>query len=257
MDLASEYNRQFSWRSWPTILDALPALAGQTVLDLGCGPGDVAAALAARGARVLGVDLNEELLRAAGAQHVANVEFRKGDLRALPDLGVVADGLWSSFSAAYFPDLPAMLRVWGRCLREGGWVALTEVDDLFGHEPLGGRTRSLLAAYAGDALLAGHYDFHMGRKLRAHLELAGFTVSREMNVGDRELAFDGVAEPDVIEAWRRRFERMRLLQNFCGAEFGSLRDEFLACLGRADHRSLARVVCCIATRRVDDGYRDT
>ena len=50
MSLSDDYSRQFAWRSWATILDALPPLAGQTVLDLGCAVGDQAAELVARGA---------------------------------------------------------------------------------------------------------------------------------------------------------------------------------------------------------------
>lgn len=114
----------------------------------------------------------------------------------------------------------------------------------------------MLAAYARDAFAAGWHDFHLGRKLLEHLERAGLTAAREMAVADEELAFEGAARPEVIEAWRMRFDRMKLLQDSCGAEFESVRGEFLACLARADHRSLAKVVCCVATRRADDGSRD-
>jgi ubiquinone/menaquinone biosynthesis C-methylase UbiE len=69
------------WRAWSTIFDALPPLRGQTVLDLGCGVGDQAAELVARGARVIGVDMNDELLRTARSRRLENSEFRKGDLR--------------------------------------------------------------------------------------------------------------------------------------------------------------------------------
>jgi 2-polyprenyl-3-methyl-5-hydroxy-6-metoxy-1,4-benzoquinol methylase len=56
VSLAGEYRRQSGWRSGPDILAALPRLEGATVLGLGCGVGDQAALLAARGARVLGFD---------------------------------------------------------------------------------------------------------------------------------------------------------------------------------------------------------
>jgi SAM-dependent methyltransferase len=248
VSLASDYGRQFAWRDWQTLFDALPLARGQTVLDLGCAVGDQAAELVARGARVIGVDMNEDLLREARSRGLRDAEFRLGDLRSSGDQGVVADGVWSSFTAAYFPDLPAVLASWTRNLRQGGWIALTEVDDLFGHEPLEERARSLLESYARDALQAGRYDFHMGRKLRAHLERAGLTVVKELMVEDRELSFAGPAGPDVLEGWRARFERMKLLRDLCGPQFEWLREEFLGCLTRADHRSLAKVRCCIARR---------
>jgi len=247
MSLSSEYKRQFGWRDWPTIFDALPSLQGQTVLDLGCGVGDLAAEFVARGARVIGVDMNEELLREARSRQLSNAEFRAADLRTLPDLGIAADGLWCSFAAAYFPDLPTALTAWARSMTAGGWIALTEVDDLFGHEPLNVRTKALFRAYAEEAFAAGGYDFHMGRKLRAHLERSGFTVAKTLTLEDQELSFSGAARPEVLDAWRARFNRMKLLRDFCGPESDQVQEEFLGCLKRADHTSVAKVYCCIAT----------
>jgi ubiquinone/menaquinone biosynthesis C-methylase UbiE len=253
MGLSSEYKRQFGWRAWPTIFDALPSLRGQTVLDLGCGVGDLAAEFVARGARVIGVDMNEELLHEARSRQLSNAEFRTADLRTLPDLGIAADGLWCSFAAAYFPDLPTALTAWTRNVGSGGWIALTEVDDLFGHEPLSVRTKGLFRAYAEGALAAGGYDFHMGRKLRAHLERSGFTVSKVLTLEDHELSFSGPARPDVLDAWRARFDRMKLLRDFCGPDIDEVQKEFLGCLKRADHTSTAKVYCCIAATERSHG----
>lgn len=218
------------------------------MLDLGCGVGDQAAELVARGARVIGVDLNEELLRVAQARQLPGAEFRTADLRAVPDFGTRVDGLWCSFVAAYFPDFPAALSAWAGHLKPGGWIALTEVDDLFGHEPLSARTRALLEGYAREALAAGRYDFHMGRKLQTHLEQAHFAVSKVLTLQDQELSFDGPARPEVVEAWGARLDRMKLFRDFCGSDFEAVREEFLGCLERADHRSLAKVHGCIATK---------
>ena len=177
----------------------------------------MAAEFVARGARVIGIDMSEELLREAQSRQLANAEFRMGDLRALPDLGIAADGLWCSFTAAYFPDLPAALAAWTSNLKSNGWIVLTEIDDLFGHEPLSVRAKALFRAYAEDALAARRYDFHMGRKLKGHLERSGFTVSKMLTLADQELSFSGPARPEVLDAWRNRFDRMKLLRDFCGA----------------------------------------
>jgi len=136
MNLADEYKRQFGWRAWSTILDALPLIQGETVLDLGCGVGDVAAELVKRGCRVIGLDANEEFLLEARSRRLSNAEFRTADLRSASALDIVADGIWCSFTAAYFPDLAPALHLWAQNLKSGGWIAVTEIDDLFGHEPL-------------------------------------------------------------------------------------------------------------------------
>jgi len=249
MELAAEYRRQFDWRAWPEIFATLPPLRDRTVLDLGCGPGDQAAELTARGARVIGIDANAEFIAAAQARGLPNAEFQLGDLRALrPDLA--ADGIWSSFAAAYFPDLPATLARWGERLRPGGFVALTEIDDLFAHEPLSAGTSELFAAYTSAALAAGWYDFQMGRKLARHLTASGFEVTKALVLGDQELAFDGPALPAVLDAWRRRFDRMAGLRQYCGPAFEGVRDEFLACLALHTHRAHARVHCAVAVKPV-------
>jgi SAM-dependent methyltransferase len=228
-------------------MDRLPPLAGKVVLDLGCGIGDQAAQLVERGACVLGLDTNQELLAAAKATNAPNTEFRSGDLTALEDGLGVFDGIWCSFAAAYVPNLGPTLACWRQHLRPQGWVALTEVDDFFGHEPLLPLTSSLLADYARDALAAGRYDFHMGRKLRAYLENAGFSVTETRTFRDRELSFDGPAQTDILDAWKSRFDRMKLLKAFCGPMFDPVRDDFLTALSHSDHRSSAKVYYCIAT----------
>lgn len=246
--LTEIYRRQLAWRDWPTVFSALPLVPGQLVLDLGCGIGDQAALLASRGARVIAVDDNDEMLAAAESQGLKDVEFRKHDLCLLPDLRVAADGIWSSFSAAYFPDFSRVLSAWEKFLRPGGWIALTEVDDLFGHEPLTDKTSALLKAYAAESTKAERYDFHMGRKLRPLLEGAGFKISHELLLPDKELSFSGPASADVLEGWRNRFGRMQTLRRFLGSEYESVKDDFLGCQSRQDHHSKARVYCLIATK---------
>ncbi len=269
MSLADYYKRQFAWRDWPAIFAALPPLKDQLVLDLGCGVGDQAAEMVARGADVLGIDMNEEVLREARAKGLPRAAFRLADLGSALDMswpsppsgsrlgrpqplpwgeGNWFDGVWCSFGAAYFPDLPAILRLWAESLRPGGWIALTEIDDFFGHEPVGERTRSLFDAYAREALAAGRYDFHMGRKLGDYLRRSGFAVAKEFTVRDDELSFDGPARPEVVDAWQTRLDGMKLLRDFCGPDFEALRSEFLECLTRPDHRCRAKVYCCVATK---------
>jgi SAM-dependent methyltransferase len=245
--------RQWAWRSWHRALEALPDLRGKTVLDLGCSIGDLAAALTTRGAEVIGLDLDRDCLEAARARALPGAVFEERDLRGPLGLTRKVDGVWGSFVAGYFVDLRAVLPAWTEALRPGGFVALTEVDDLFGHEPLDPRTRALFQGYAREALAAERYDFHMGGRLRDYLEQGGFTVTKEIALPDRELSFDGPASPEVLAGWRARFDKMRLLQDFCGAEYEKIRDDFLDCLARPDHRALARVVFVVATRRAVAG----
>ncbi len=248
MTLADEYRNQTRWREWLRLFEMLPSVDGSTVLDLGCAVGDQAVELVARGARVIGIDANEALLEVARARGLRDAEFRREDLRALAPSAAEVDGIWCSFAAAYFPRLGEVLRSWQKLLKPGGWIMLTEVDDLFGHEPLDVEVKAILRAYGEAAIAANRHDFQMGRKLRGHLEDAGFSVTTSRTLGDKELSFDGPADSDVLEAWAARLERMKTLRDFCGADFERVREQLLGALAHREHHSTASVRCCVATR---------
>jgi len=108
--------------------------AGMKALDIGSGAGDVALLLAdlvgPRG-RVVGVDMNPEILETARARAAAagwrNVEFVAGDALHLDldrDFDVVA-GRWVLM---HVPDPAALLRHLVTRLRTGGIVAFHEND---------------------------------------------------------------------------------------------------------------------------------
>jgi SAM-dependent methyltransferase len=242
MSLCDDYRQQFAFRSWSMAFDALPPLAGTTVLDLGCAIGDQAAELSARGATVFGFDAHPELLAAAQARNIPSATFTLCDLRGELPVPCQADGLWCSFAAAYFPDdLAERLTAWKRHLRDGAWVAFTEIDDLFAHAPLSPASQALLESYVEDARSAGRYDFRMGRRLAEELRRAGFEVSRVLLLPDAEFSQQGPVLPEVLSSWERRLDRMTLLQGHLGDEFQRFKDEFLACLAHPEHRSLSSV----------------
>jgi SAM-dependent methyltransferase len=235
-------------RAWEQALARLPALEGALVLDLGCGTGDGAAALAARGASVVGLDLDAARIELAGARRIPRATFRVADLRAPLQVERAVDGLWACYTAAFFTDLSATLERWARALRPGGWMALVEVDDFLGHEPLDPRWRELFAAYAAEALAAGRYDFHTGSKFERAAAGAGLELAWIRDLRDPEFAWDGPLGPDALASWRARWERMPLLRAAAGADAQRVRDDFLACLASPDHRSSARVRACLARK---------
>lgn len=240
-DLTADYRRQYAWRSWDLAYQQLGDLAGLSVLDIGCGPGDQAADLAARGATVLGMDMDPSLLAAARARSIAGASFVQADIAdpaSYRDLAV--DGIWMSFAAAYVLRIADALETWARVLKPGGWLAVTEVDDLFAHEPLDPAHRARIQSYYRDALDRGRYDFLPRARLRAALS-AGWTIEVERELPDAELAVDGPAPPEVIDAWAARLDRMRLLAAHFGGDWADFRAAFLAALASPHHRSRATV----------------
>ncbi|MFI5710888.1 class I SAM-dependent methyltransferase [Kribbella sp. NPDC051620] len=107
-----------------------PAVTTGRILELGCGPGLVLSHLAAvnPGARVVGVDLTEEMLRLAPAGFGRVV----GDAQALPLGSGVADAVLMPFVLFHLPELAVALSEARRVLVPGGsFGAVTWA----GHDP--------------------------------------------------------------------------------------------------------------------------
>jgi SAM-dependent methyltransferase len=245
MSIVEEYQQQFGWRDWSRALSLCPIARGQQVLDLGCGPGDLSAELAARGAVVTGVDQDSDLL-AVARKRAPTARFEQQDLTNL-QLPTSFDGMWCSFTAAYFVDFPVNFAHWCTFLRPGAWVCLIDIDDLLGHEPRSEAVRNTIERFYADAFEKRRYDFRVGRRLAPALESEGFRAN-STDLDDRELAFNGPASPEVLQAWRARFARMGGMKSFLGSDFADFTDSFVGVLASRQHRALCRVVCCVGSR---------
>lgn len=120
-----------SWRrSALRLLDPRP---GERFLDVCCGTGDVALALAAAvgpGGRVVGADFCDPMLRLAraklAADRAAPVALLGADALRLPFANATFDGVTVAFGVRNLDDLDAGLRELRRVVRPGGRVVVLE-----------------------------------------------------------------------------------------------------------------------------------
>lgn len=169
------------------IVRASPA-AG-TVVDVGCGPGQVAADLARAGLDVVGVDPSVEMLRIARAAY-PDLRFAPGDamLDALPDVTVRA--VLARYSLIHIPpaNVPAVLDRWFQLLQPGAIVAIA-----------GQTTDEIGAVVEFDHTVAPAWRWHPDL-LAAALDTAGFDeIWRTVSRPDADHRF-----PDVHMVARRR-----------------------------------------------------
>lgn len=151
--------------------------SGDTVLDLGSGGGIdcfLAAKRVGAAGRVIGVDMTDEMLARARANaarlNAANVEFRKGQIEALPVDDGSVDVILSNCVINLSPDKPRVFAEMFRALGPGGRVS---VSDIVTHGPLPEAVQSDMAAWG--ACVAGALDV---RDYQAGLEAAGFVDVR-------------------------------------------------------------------------------
>jgi ubiquinone/menaquinone biosynthesis methyltransferase len=111
-------------RRWKRRLAELSAVtAGSQVLDLACGTGDIAFALGARGAAVIGLDVTHrmvQLARIRGRQNGASARFLTGDMMALPFADAHFDVVTTGYGIRNVPEITPAIQEIRRVLKPGG-----------------------------------------------------------------------------------------------------------------------------------------
>jgi trans-aconitate 2-methyltransferase len=131
----AQYGRYANERSRPffDLTARVGAAAPGYVADLGCGSGELTAALAGRwpGAAVVGVDSSPEMIEAARAHAAsdappemkARLSFVLGDIREWQPSHPL-DVLISNAVLQWVPDHLGLLTRWAALLAAGGWLAV-------------------------------------------------------------------------------------------------------------------------------------
>jgi ubiquinone/menaquinone biosynthesis C-methylase UbiE len=148
--------------------------AGETVLDLGSGAGFdafLAARQLAGTGRVIGVDMTAAMVtmarRNAAKSSFTNVEFRLGEIEALPVADASVDLIISNCVINLSPEKPRVFAEAFRVLKSGGRLA---ISDVVATKPLPADVREQLPLIGACIGGASQVD-----EVKAMLAAAGFT----------------------------------------------------------------------------------
>lgn len=120
-----------AWREWQTC--ALEDIAGECVLELGCGTGALSALLQPRARLVIGIDRSRAMLRQARRKQKAAV-YLCADARALPLRSGTCSAILCTFPSGYILD-PETANEVARVLSPGGNIVVVVAAKLTSWHP--------------------------------------------------------------------------------------------------------------------------
>jgi demethylmenaquinone methyltransferase / 2-methoxy-6-polyprenyl-1,4-benzoquinol methylase len=141
--VALSYGQDRRWKR--RLIDLAAPQRGSRALDLATGTGDIAFALAARGARVVGLDITLRMIELARAKHDRGlVRFLVGDMLALPFPSACFDIVTTGYGLRNVPNLTTAIDEIGRVLAPGGQLLSLDFN-----RPSNRVVRAVYLAYLG------------------------------------------------------------------------------------------------------------
>jgi ArsR family transcriptional regulator len=133
-ELAGKFGRQYvPGRSWKGIAEALIKLMPPMVIaDLGAGEGTISQLMAQRAKRVIAIDNSEKMVEfgseLARKHHIANLEYRLGDLEAVPIRTGTVDLAFLSQALHHASHPERAVAEARRILKPGGRIAVLDLN---------------------------------------------------------------------------------------------------------------------------------
>ena len=133
-ELAGKFGRQYvPGRSWKGIAEALLKLMPPMVIaDLGAGEGTISQLMAQRAKRVIAIDNSEKMVEFGAAlarkHHIANLEYRLGDLEDVPIRTGTVDLAFLSQALHHASHPERAIAEARRILKPGGRIAVLDLN---------------------------------------------------------------------------------------------------------------------------------
>jgi len=113
-------------------IEGLASLQGKVILDVGCGGGILSEGMAARGAKVTGIDLSDKALKVAKLHLLESgqqVEYRKISTESLAkEQPQHYDIVTCMEMLEHVPDPMSVVRACAKLVKPGGWVFFSTIN---------------------------------------------------------------------------------------------------------------------------------
>jgi len=215
-----EARHGFVWRFGEGVVELLQPRAGERILDLGCGPGQLTKKISESGAEVVGLDASPAMIGQA-RQNYPELRFVLQDAAAL-QFDSEFDAVFSNAALHWMLDSAAVVR--------GVAKALLPVGRFVGEMGGKGNIQTIVEAiqriaskYSAGPLPASRQYYPSVREYSAILEAQGLEV-RLAQLFDRPTPLEGEAG---MEVWIKQF-KMYYFENLPAAQQRQAMDEVVA-----------------------------
>lgn len=204
---ADSYDNHVWAREWcEQLVELCPPKTGETILDLGCGSGNMAFQIAEKvGAEgtIIGVDIARKMIAHCNKKltqtHFTHLTFEYGDVEQLNYPTNYFDRMYASAILPWLINPQAALRHWFELLKPGGWIGLT--------------------AWPGNSFVWGDGERQALRKYGIQATVHEFSGTREKTHKLMELAGFSKIYLHVVERGRW-MEPESLKGDFSKSEYG-------------------------------------
>jgi len=202
---AYQHKHSFVWHFGASLLELLQPRAGERILDIGCGTGQLTAEIARSGAQVIGLDKSSEMLSEA-RRNFAGLRFEQGDASdfRFPEK---FDAVFSNAALHWVRDQAGAAKSMAGALRPGGRM----VVELGGKGCIATVIEALRDVLGSRADELCPWRFPSIGEFAPLLEQSGLEVQQAF-LFDRPTPLDG---EDGLDNW---------LHTFAGAFFHGLSD---------------------------------
>jgi len=224
------YQAEAIWPQEQALFDRYGLAGKVSILDLGCGTGEITRRLAARypQAELLGIDILESNLGFARRDSVAfggRVSYAQGDAFALELADASVDLVVCRHMSQAVPDFPRVLAEIDRVLCSGGWLHLLSEDYGMLHMPVQGFDPDRFWNQNAIAFLASiHCDGRIGRHSPALVEVIGYRDIAMDYVTVDTLRVPRATFAGIMRAWRDGY--VEVLAGASGREASEVRTDF-------------------------------
>ncbi len=193
-----EARHSFVWQLGQDLIKILDPKHGERVLDLGCGPGQLSAQIAERGAEVTGLDASPEMIGQA-RQNYPHLKFVLGDSANMP-FDAEFDAVFSNAALHWMLDASAVASGIARALKKGGRL-VAELGGKGNISQIERAIETVLRRHLGERIPSKRTFFPSVGEYSSILEAHGLEI-RIAQLFDRPTELQG---QEGMENWLRQF----------------------------------------------------